>query len=63
MLCELARLICATEQTDVIQAAEATLRALLNGAVALRHLRIYPAVAGEAVKHVLSLQRNEGERQ
>lgn len=44
----------ATEQQDVLRAAEASLGALLDGAVALQHMRMYPEFAAEAVNRVLT---------
>ena len=53
--------ICATEQDDIILAAEAALIGLLNGAMALKHIRMYPSFLAEAVRetisHKASLQR------
>jgi hypothetical protein len=45
--------LCDTGQDDMIEAAEQCLRALLNGAIALGHLRMYPRFAAEAVHHSL----------
>jgi hypothetical protein len=50
----LVKRICGTEQQDMIKTAESILGALLNGAVALRHMRMYPQFLGEAVERVLS---------
>lgn len=46
--------ICASEQTDMMRSAEAALIGLLNGAVALRHLRMYPNFAAEAVVNAVT---------
>ncbi len=45
--------LCATEQREMIDAAETMLRALLNGAVALRQIRMHPKFAAEAVQFAL----------
>ena len=46
--------ICAAGQPDITEAAVVILAALLNGGVALRHMRMYPQFAAEAVHQVLS---------
>jgi hypothetical protein len=49
----LVKAICATEEVPMISAAEEALGAILNGAVAIRHMRMYPQFMEEAVSRVL----------
>jgi len=62
-MCRLVEALCSTEQEDAIASAEGILRAMLNGAVALRHARMYPEFAAEAVTdalaHESSIRRKE----
>ena len=51
---DLVRALCATEQADFIAAADTAMEALVNGAVALKHLRMYPSFAAEAVQDAIS---------
>lgn len=63
---DLVRRLCATEQDDMIKAAESMLGAFLNGAVALRHMRMYPQFMGEAVERALikpSVKPSRGRKQ
>ncbi|HTX34339.1 MAG TPA: hypothetical protein VME43_04930 [Bryobacteraceae bacterium] len=45
--------LCAAGQADMVDAAVVTLQALLNGAVALGHVRRFPGFAAEAVAHAV----------
>lgn len=65
-LVPLAEALLATEQADVIRAAEGVLAALLNGAGALSYLRMFPGSATDSVHDVLrrtSLRRKWSKKQ
>jgi hypothetical protein len=61
-----AEAILATKETDVIRVAEDVLAALLNGANALRYLRMFPGSATDSVHdflRVTSVRRKDKGKQ
>ena len=51
----LVQAICATGQSDVIAAAQVMLEALVDGSVALKHMRMYPSFMAEAVRDAIEV--------
>jgi hypothetical protein len=59
-------LLCASGQQDMIDAARHALGSLVNGATALRYMRMHPGLSAEATQeflHAANVRRQGGRKQ